>query len=172
MRQFWCIGLSALLFANSYLSSANPYNEASNSDSAPLRLACQILDKSSSVPLNLTLEAESVAEDFAETSKLVASLEHLGQEKAEVLKGFKQSYAKNVLDLERIDYQPLELLGLAEFDIAHAAFFFANDEAALENSQIEFKLVLTSIFKSVENGKLVYAGSYGSYDNQNVLCRP
>jgi len=171
MRQFWCIGISAFFFANSIPLSASPAENAAADSAGAVVLNCQILTQASAQSLKLTLSAQELLPDSSHR-KLLASLEHSGTNQPEQLKGYKESYSKNVLDLERIDYQPLELLGLAEFDIAHVAFYFAKDESAEANPQMEFKFALTSIFKSSQEGELVYAGSYGSYDYENVICRP
>lgn len=182
MRQFWCIGLSALLFVNSSLGSEN---------TDTVTLNCQIQGKTASHrALKLTLRTETNApktteteaatanksnsfdQELSQTKKVVASLDHPNNAPVEVLKGFQETYDKNILDLERIDYHPLELLGLSEFDIAHVAFYYAKDESELDNPRAKFKFVLTSIFKSTDESKPVYAGSYGTYEYQNILCHP
>lgn len=83
----------------------------------------------------------------------------------EPLQGTRAHFAKNILDLEKLDYDPLLLFGLTESDVAAASFYYVKRDPDAR----ELDLILVSIFKT-EQTRVVYAGSYGSYKGTNVLC--
>lgn len=82
--------------------------------------------------------------------------------------GAYQHVKRNQLDLERIDYEPLQLLGLNEWDIGDTTFYYMKEDPLAR----DLDLILVSVFRRSEGPKneQTYAGSYGTYRGRNLLC--
>ncbi|MEZ4815146.1 MAG: hypothetical protein R3A80_08090 [Bdellovibrionota bacterium] len=162
MRQTWCTRLKL----SSFIAFIAVLNTSHATEST---LECSILEGNTQTPLQLKIKATPAAEG-EENNDSDGSIEvKLTENNADLplkLNGPYQSYYKNQLNLENIDYYPLGLLGLSESSIAHATYYYAK----IDPSSIYFDLVVTSIMTENSEGELSYAGAYGSYKDRNVLC--
>lgn len=159
MSQIRCIGFLSLLILSLQGLKAEEISRK-----------CEILDGESKIPLNLKLKLGEpvVSQDVFEEvigHKLESTATLEGKES---LKFNGQSMVMEAsMDWERVDYEPLKLLGVeGEGAIVKVTFYYAKEK---EESNA-YDLILVSIDVKTDNEEKAYAGSYGSFQGKNFLC--
>jgi hypothetical protein len=130
-------------------------------------IKCQLYEGKKGEPtVTLKLDrAPSIANSEEQPKLSVAAIE-ISSKSEKKLFGIYQHYQKNILDIERIDYEPLGLLGLMEGDIFEATFYMAKEDQ--ESRDLDLSIV--SIYTQGKDNKPVYGGSYGNYFGHNLIC--
>lgn len=138
--------------------------------SSELSIKCSILDQESKIPLSLSLKkAEALRspdEDESEEAR-VHKLESIVSVDAGLpiqMKGIQEKMT--VLDWERLDYYPMDLLDVREGNLEHATFYYAKEH----EDAGDYDLILVGLERLNADGTTSYAGSYGSYKGNNLLC--
>ena len=142
----------------------------SSGDSTTITIDCRVMNDPSK-PLQLTLQESSILLDPASDSnseRKVLKVTAKNLEGERTFSGFYETFNKGNIDYERIQYEPLEMLGVSEINLARISFYFAQESTA----SYEYEFVFAASYKDNVGDPTApsFAGLYGSYFRENVLC--